>query len=155
MKKKAMIFATISSMLLAFAIPAFATEAETESGLIDKKAKVTVDLSDGWFAEFEDDAVYLYVNEKDEDFAGSAMLLDEDAFKELEEEAQKSKSYKEYARSFSYVDMYGAENHFYSLAPDVYLVISVEKGNDADEVTERISVELVEAEETETETETE
>ena len=166
--KKTILFSTIISMFtfagIAYAgetLPETTPETETEiaididladnEGLLNNKAKVTVDLSNGWVVEFDYDAMFLYENEDDDDFVGSAMLLNEEAFKEFKEEAQASDTYKEYARSFSYVDEDGAEDHFYSLAPNVYLVISVEKGADPDEVIERINVELLETEETETE----
>lgn len=124
----------------------FPTFEQTASAVLDRDGnavKVTVDLSDGWSAEFAPGAVYLSEGSASEDVEADAigLTLDKEVFDEYQELAVESDSYREYARCFSYVDDEGHTCFFYSVGPDAYFMIQVWSDEDPDEVSSRFAVE--------------
>jgi D-alanyl-D-alanine carboxypeptidase len=148
----------LSALILSMCISATVFGAESEEGFIPtfeqtasayldqdgNEVRVTVDLTDGWSADFARGAVYLYDGKADENAEAVAIgiTLDEEVFNEYVATAPEQDNYREFARSFAYTEEDGTNDYFFSLGPDAYFMIAVNPEADGDAVSSRISVEL-------------
>ena len=155
---KKMVSALLVICMLSVTVMAYAGETEetyypdyqqAASAYLDQDTtavKVTVDLGEGWSAEFAAGAVYLYNGKIDEskEVEAYGITLDEETFNEYLKNAPEQESYKEYAHCFSYTGENGEVNYFYSLDGRAYFLICVTDAEDAESVSSRFSVELAE-----------
>lgn len=107
--------------------------------------KVTIDLSDGWSAEFVHGAVYLYNGPADAEYESVAigLTLNEDVYLDYIA-ANDAPDYKEENGIVSYMEEDGTQDYFFEVDVDgsdpAYFMISVDNGSDGEAVFNRFDV---------------
>lgn len=111
---------------------------------------VTVDLSDGWSAQFAKGAVYLYDGPRTEGVEPVAigMTLDEDVYSDFMDGAQEHENYRTEDGITGYVDEDGTQMYLFEVGENsnVYFLISVEGETEGNLAMSRIAVRTPEAE---------
>lgn len=149
------IFGLTAAMAIGISTSSFAAAPfegkQTVSSLLDQdenSVKVTIDLSDGWSAEFVQGAVYLYNGPADAENESVAMglTLNEDVYLDYIA-ADDASDYKEENGIVSYTEEDGTQDYFFEVDADefapAYFMISVDKGFDGNAVFHRFDVQGV------------
>lgn len=145
--KKLLALAAVSALTFGIAATTYASDftgKQTASAHLSQQGNevtVTVDMSDGWSAEFAHGAVYLYAGPvKDDDCAAIAMTLDEEVYNEYMDSALEQEDYFEEDDVTYFVEEYGMKDYFFKVGDDAYFMISVFPDFDEKEVKDRIEV---------------
>ena len=150
--RKIAILGLAAVMTLGISTSAFAAAPfegkQTASALLDQdwnSVEVTIDLSDGWSAEFVRGAVYLYNGPADagNEPAAMGLTLNEDVYRDYVA-ATDSPDYKEENGIVSYKEEDGTQDYFFEVEVDrfepAHFMITVDKGVDGDAVFNRFDV---------------
>lgn len=150
--RKFTVFGLAAAMAIGISTSSFAATPfegkQTVSALLDQNeniVKVTIDLSDGWSAEFVHGAVYLYNGPADAENKSVAigLTLNEDVYLDYIA-ANDAPDYKEENGIVSYMEEGGTQDYFFEVDVDgsdsAYFMISVDNGFDGDAVFNRFDV---------------
>ncbi|MBR2716918.1 MAG: S-layer homology domain-containing protein, partial [Oscillospiraceae bacterium] len=111
------------------------------------QVRVTVDVSDGWEAEFGEMATYLYdgPNDDSREAAAYGVYDSQEDYDAVLVDAKAAADFAETDDGFTYTDSADVAHHITSLGNGVYFRVMVEPGHDAQAVFDRFSAELLTA----------
>lgn len=156
--KKAFAFILAASLTVGMATAVFAHSAfvgvQSASAYLDqdgKEIRVTVDLSDGWSAEFAHGAVYLYdgPNDGEKDAIAMGLTLEKEAFEDHIARAEEMTGFRTEDGIVSYVEEDGTQDYFFEVDNDseAYFMISVLPDTDGDAIMSRFAAHAEDIEE--------
>ena len=110
----------------------------------ENRAKVTVDLTGGWSADYAPGAVYLYEGENTEGRECDAMCLtlSKDVYEDYLKDSEEHET-QEIEGGIAYTSDYGERLYLFSVdgKPEMYFMLSVPADADGDAIFDRITVE--------------
>ena len=145
--KKILALATIASVFI-LGVTTFAAGEQTASAHLDQDGNevyVTVDLSDGWSADFDKDAVYLFDGQS-EDAVAVGLTLDEEVYNEQIEIGKDQEDYTSDNGIVAFTHPEGSRDYYFTVGEEAFFMITVSKDFDGDEVMARFTVEVLEEE---------
>jgi D-alanyl-D-alanine carboxypeptidase len=125
---------------------------QTASAQLDQggnEVLVTVDLSDGWSADFAPGAVYLYDGPvaEDKEAVAVGLTIDQEVYDGQLSIAKDQKDYRTEDGITAYTEPAGSRNYYFSPAENSYFMIAVnENAKDANAIMSRIAVQPIEEE---------
>ena len=119
---------------------------QTASAHLDQggnEVVVTVDLSDGWSAEFVPGAVYLYDGPAAEGTEAVAvgLTIDEEVYNGQIAIGEDQKNFRSENGVTSYDQPEGSHDYYFEAGDNAYFMVTVDKDMDGDAVLERFAVE--------------
>jgi D-alanyl-D-alanine carboxypeptidase len=125
---------------------------QTASAQLDQDGNevlVTVDLSDGWSADFAPSAVYLYDGPvaEDKEAVAVGLTIDQEVYDGQLAIAKDQKDYRSDDGITAYTEPAGSRNYYFSPGEGSYFMIAVnENAKDANAIMSRIAVQPIEEE---------
>ena len=105
----------------------------------DKEIYATVDVSDGWSAEFASGAIYIYDEEiaKGTESVGMCITLSEETYNDYLKEAERSQSVKQHDNALYYETLETA-NYLFE-RDGMYMLLTVNDKDKAEDVFSRLA----------------
>ena len=138
--------AMVLGSITAVSAAASLEDRQTASARLDQggnEVVVTVDLSDGWSAEFAPNAVYLYdgpVSDGTEAVA-VGLTIDEEVYNGQIAIGEEQKNFRSENGVIAYDQPEGSHDYYFEAGNDAFFMVTVNKDMDGDAVLERFAVE--------------
>ena len=114
-----------------------------EQDFYDTKVNISVSLDDGWDIDFDDEALTVFDGPKDDmtsKVIANGMILSERAYERTVEKYEDTDGFKKTDDGVRFTNDSGSSSYIFKASDDIYYVITVRSGYDAESVFKRFEV---------------